>query len=243
MTAEVINKARSVADDYRKAFGDDLVSVILYGSSVTPEYDPNKSDLNFLIVLSEQGIERLDLAHQLVAKWRRNKVSTPLFLTRDYIEFSLDAFPIEFLNIKRNYELIDGEDVLQGISFKRNFIRLQSERELKGKLLLLRQRYAETRGKRKILKELISSSLPTFVFVFKGLLFLLGKEVPQTKTETLSLLSKELNLDEELFASLLQIQAGTRKPSLQETEDLCKRYLKEIRRLALLMDSDVFGEE
>ena len=241
MTAEVMNKARLLADDYGNVFGDDLVSVILYGSSVTQEYDPNKSDLNFLIVLSEEGIERLHLAHELVVRWRKKKVGTPLFLTKNYIEFSLDTFPIEFLNIKRNYQVIVGEDVLEGISFKREFIRMEGERELKGKLLLLRQRYVETRGKRKVLKELISASLPTFIFVFKGLLYLLDKEVPETKEQTITILSQELKLDQELFTSLLQLEAGTFKYSRQELGDLFKRYLKEIRRLALLMDSDVFG--
>jgi len=241
MTAEVTNKARLLADDYKNLFGDDLVSVILYGSSVTKEYDPNKSDLNFLIVLSEEGIERLHLAHELVARWRKKKVGTPLFLTKEYIDFSLDTFPIEFLNIKRNHQVIVGEDVLAGISFKREFIRMEGERELKGKLLLLRQRYVETRGKRKVLKELISASLPTFIFVFKGLLYLLDKEVPETKEQTITILSQELKLDQELFTSLLQLEAGTFKYSRQELGDLFKRYLKEIRRLALLMDSDVFG--
>ena len=241
MTAEVTNKARLLADDYKNLFGDDLVSVILYGSSVTKEYDPNKSDLNFLIVLSEEGIERLHLAHELVARWRKKKVGTPLFLTKEYIDFSLDTFPIEFLNIKRNHQVIVGEDVLAGISFKREFIRMEGERELKGKLLLLRQRYVETRGKRKVLKELISASLPTFIFVFKGLLYLLDKEVPETKEQTITILSQELKLDQELFTSLLQLEAGTLKYSRQELGDLFKRYLKEIRRLALLMDSDVFG--
>jgi predicted nucleotidyltransferase len=241
MTDEVMNKARLVADDYRNGFGEDLVSVILYGSSVTKEYDPKKSDLNFLIVLSEAGIERLHLAHELVAKWRKKQVSTPLFLTKDYMESSLDTFPIEFLNIKRNYQVIAGEDVLEGMSFKRDFVRMQCERELKGKLLLLRQRYVETRGKHKILNELISVSLPTFIFVFKGLLYLLGKEIPETKGETVSTLCTELNLDGELFASMLQIEAGTLTSSREEIDDLYKRYLKEIRRLALLMDSDAFA--
>ena len=243
MTDEIMNKARLVADDYRNAFGDDLVSVVLYGSSVTKEYDPKKSDLNFLIVLSEEGIERLHLAHELVATWRKKKVSTPLFLTKEYIESSLDTFPIEFLNIQRNHTVIVGEDVLKELSFKRIYVRMQCERELKGKLLLLRERYVETRGKHKILEELISASLPTFIFVFNGLLYLLDKEVPETKRETISMLSKALHLDEELFVSLLHIETGTLTFTRQEIEDLFKRYAKEIRRLALLIDSERFGKE
>ena len=236
MTEEIMRKAESVADDCKAAFADDLISVILYGSGVTAEYDPKKSDLNFLVVLSEEGIERLHLAHELVAKWHKHKVSTPLFLSKAYIESSLDTFPIEFLNIKGNHKLIVGEDVLEGISFDKSFIRMQCERELKGKLLLLRERYVETRGKPKVLKELISASVPTFIFVFKGLLYYLDEELPETKQDTVTRLARALDLDEELFSSLLQIEAGARKPSKEELADIFKRYLQQIRTLALRID-------
>ena len=70
---EIMKTAQQVADDYHRTFASDLISVMLYGSAVTAEYDPKKSDLNFLIVLSEEGIEQLHLAHTLAAKWRKKK--------------------------------------------------------------------------------------------------------------------------------------------------------------------------
>ena len=152
----------------------------------------------------------------------------------------MDTFPIEFLNMKRNYKLISGEDLLEKLTFKKEFIRMQCERELKGKLLLLRERYVETGGKAKDLRELISASVHTFIFVFRGLLYLLDKEVPATKRETVIILARELDLDEELFLALLQIGAGTLKRSQPETDEIFKRYMKQIRGLALLMDSRNF---
>jgi len=62
-------------------------------------------------------------------------------LTKADIDSSLDTFPIEFLNIKRNYTVVFGEDILEGLAFEKEFIRMQCERELKGKLLLLRAEY------------------------------------------------------------------------------------------------------
>jgi hypothetical protein len=241
MNREIMKKSELVAADYKAAFGEDLISVTLYGSAMTAEYDPKKSDLNFLVVLSEEGMEQLHLAYELVVKWRKTKVSTPLFLTKAYIASSLDTFPIEFLNIKRNYGVIAGQDVLEGITFKKIFIRMQCERELKGKLLLLRERYVETRGKPKVLNELISASAPTFIFVFKGLLYLLDKEIPETRQETVAVLAQELDLDGELFSSLLEIEAGALKPPKHEIAEIFKRYLKQIRTLALLMDERDFG--
>ena len=234
---EVTERARQVADDYRRVYGQDLVSVILYGSALTADYIPGKSDLNLMIVLSEEGIHNLHLAHDLVARWRKKRVGIPLFVTTTYIDSSLDTFPIEFLNIKGNYLVIQGEDVLAGLSFKKEFVRLQCERELKGKLLLLQQRYVETGGKGRILRDLIAASLPTFTFIFKGLLHLLDEEVPVTKSETISLLARKWKIDEGLFRDLQSIGAGTLKLSDRELHELFRRYLKEIRRLALDMDT------
>ena len=49
-----------ITEDYQQAFGNDLVSIILYGSGASGEYVPKRSDLNFLIVLSEEGIDALE---------------------------------------------------------------------------------------------------------------------------------------------------------------------------------------
>ena len=233
----ITETSRLFSDDYRMVFGDQLISVVLYGSAITDEYIPKKSDINFLVVVSEEGIKQLHFVYDLVAKWRKKKVGTPLFLTKAYINSSLDTFPIEFLNIQRNYTVIFGEDILEGLSFEKEFIRMQCERELKGKLLLLRERYVETRGKSTALRTLATNTLSDFIFIFNGLLYLLDKEVPSVKKETVSILTKELELDQKLFLSLLKLKEQTLKPSAKEMELLFQKYLKEIRTLAMLIDT------
>ena len=101
-----------ITDDYRQIFGDDLISIILYGSGAGEDYIPGKSDLNFLITLTDRGIERLDRVLETVARWRKRNVAIPLFMTRSYLTGSQDAYPIEFLNMKRHYVVVTGEDVL-----------------------------------------------------------------------------------------------------------------------------------
>ena len=98
-----------------------------------------------------------------------------------------------------------------------------------------------TRGKARILRNLITTSIPTFIFVFKALLYILDKEVPATKHETISVLSKELNIDEEFFLSLLKINRRSLKPPARELDGIFQKYIKEIRNIALLMDERDFG--
>ena len=126
-------------DNYIATFGDDILSICLFGSGARGEYTPKKSDINFLIVLTADGIDRLDEAMGLMGKWRKQRVAVPLFLTRDFIESSLDTFPLEIFNIRAAYKVIYGNDVLSGLTIKEDDLRLQCERELKAKLLLLRR--------------------------------------------------------------------------------------------------------
>ncbi len=233
----IAKTSESVADDYKKAFGDHLVSVILYGSALSDDYAQKKSDLNFLIVLSEEGIDQLHLVYDIAARWRKKKVSTPLFLTKQYIESSLDTFPVEFINIKHKYTVIYGEDVLSGLSFDKEFVRTQCEKELKGKLLLLRERYVETCGKARTLIELISNSVSTFVFIFNGMLYIKDKSVPDNKKETIRMVAEDFDVDQDLFLSLLQIKDGSLKPSSDETGSLFRKYLSEIRKLSMSIDT------
>ena len=57
---------RELTDDYKDCFGDELVSIILYGSAAGQDYRPGKSDINVMIVLTDNGIENLDQGLTLV---------------------------------------------------------------------------------------------------------------------------------------------------------------------------------
>ena len=118
--------SRQVVEDYRELYGEDLVSIILYGSAAGEDYRPGKSDINFMIVLSEEGIGNIDRAFKTVHMWRKKKVAVPLFLTQEYIGTSMDVFPIEYLNFQRNHVLAYGKDLLENLSFDHNFLYLFS---------------------------------------------------------------------------------------------------------------------
>ena len=55
-----------LTQDYQDIYGKDLVSIILYGSAASGNYIPKKSDINFLIVLTEEGINRLQQTFKTV---------------------------------------------------------------------------------------------------------------------------------------------------------------------------------
>ena len=225
-----------ITGDYRKIFGEDLISIILYGSGAGEDYIPGKSDLNFLITLTGRGIDRLDMAMETVGRWRKRNVAIPLFMTREYLAGSQDAYPIEFLSMKRIYIVVTGEDVLAQIAFDPCHIRLQLERELRGKLLHLRSGYLATEGKTRKIRELIGVSLTAFVSLFGALLYLKNLEIPKGKRDIITAGSKAFGVDPDVFLKCEEIRGGADRFSSSEVQAVFRDYLREVGRLCEMID-------
>jgi len=223
--------------DINELFAQEAEAIILFGSAATEEYIPKKSDVNFLVCLTEQGIERIDSVEKKVKNWQKKSISLPLFLTQSYIQASLDSFPIEFFNMSQTYQVIQGKDILKDLKFNKKDIRLQCERELKGKLLSLREGFILTRGKKKKMSQLINESMVTFTSIFKALLFLKDSEVPVKKSDVILSMCRDFDLDESVFSVLLAHRNNSVKVDKEQLNDIIKKYIKEIRQLSQVVDS------
>lgn len=223
-------------DDYKNAFGDSLVSILLYGSAASGEYVYKKSDINFLVILNEQGIGQLNKALPLIKRWQKRKVSTPLILTAEYVSSSLDSFPIEFLIMKQNYKVIFGEDILADLKIKDKDLRLQCEREIRGKLLHLRENYLNTYGNTRLIKHLLRLSLPTFTSIFSALLHLKKVKIPSSKKDILKSTANEFGIDYSVFEKLIKLNENGIKLKKEQLNQLMEQYIGEIRQLTNIID-------
>lgn len=226
-----------ITRDYQLLFGPHLISIILYGSGAGRDYVPGSSDLNFLIILTEQGIDRLDLAMETVKRWRRRNVAVPLFLTRAGLAGSLDSYPVEILNMRRNYRLVFGQDVLADLEPTAYHIRLQLERELRGKLLHLRRGYLATGGSTRRLRELIGLSITAFVSLFCAILYLKGVEMPQDRKGVIDAAGKALGVDIGTFLLCEEVRRRADRLSRDQLRALFRDYLKEVGRLCAMIEA------
>lgn len=233
----LVKTIQTLKEDLHALFGSELVSVIVYGSAVTDDFIPKKSDINVLVVLSEKGIADLQPVQNRITKWRKQGFAPPLFLTEPYIRDSLDSFPIEFLNMQAAYAVFQGRDVLADLSIDPKDLRLQCERELKGKLLQLRLGFIRTGGKKAYLKSLISESIVTFVSIFRALLKLKGDDVPSLKKEAIDRACSAFELDIGLFTDLFRIRTGDLSLSTDELEAAFKAYIQAIDSLSRQVDA------
>src|SRR6266481_9514330 len=76
----------------RQAAGDNLQSVVLYGSAAAGEYQPEFSNLNLLCILRETSFARLSAIAPVVEWWHGEKHPAPLVMTQEELEHSSDVF-------------------------------------------------------------------------------------------------------------------------------------------------------
>jgi predicted nucleotidyltransferase len=225
-----------LTQDYLKVFGRELVSLILYGSAAGGSYIKGKSDINLLLVLTPEGIDKLADAFATIKYWKKRSVALPLVMTKAFINSSLDCYPIEFLNMKNNHILIYGENLLEQIDVSPENLRLQIERELKGKLILLRQGYLEAQGKSRQLKNLISRSFTAFISIFNAMLYYKHDAAPRKRRDTIKELGKIFEIDAEAFLQCADIKEGKDNLSGDDIIRLFAKYIQEVANLCNIID-------
>lgn len=238
--AKVIKKPEEIfaeiTADFQQACGADLLSIILYGSGTGNYYLPGQSDINFLVILKEVGIVNLEQCLAVIGKWEKRRVAA-VFMTPAYIADSQDAFPVELLNMQLNHLVVYGEDVLAELKLAAGDLRLQLERELRGKVLHLQQGFLACGGKAKGLRQLIGLSLGSFLPLFTVLLFLRGYKTPPGRRDLIKALSLAYPVKADVFLQAIDIREKRSKLSGRELKELFKSYHHEIARLAKRIDN------
>ncbi len=220
----------------RGAYGDKLVSVVLYGSAASGEFHKKFSDLNVMCVLKRIGLEELELSGETIRWWQKQKQPPPMMLSREEVENSHDAFPIEFLDIQQNHRILHGEDVVAAIKVHTQQHRRQVEHELRSGLLRLRERYLGIQKDKKDVAQLMLNSLSTFSTLFRHALILAGKTAPVKKREIFKATAQHFSISAEPFETLLATREGVRKLADGEVRPLFETYLSQVTRMAEAVD-------
>ena len=119
-----------------------LISVFIYDPATGKNYIPKISDINSVFVFKGLAFSSLTDSLKEVSKGISKRIAAPLFLTKEHIETSLDVFPIEFFDMKENYILLYGADVLSDLTLNENFLALQAQLEgTENRIAVERMRY------------------------------------------------------------------------------------------------------
>jgi len=219
---------------FKKALGDEVQSIALYGSGASEEYRPGKSDLNFLVIVTERGMANIARFHGEVKGWQKKGVAIPLIMTRSFLEKVRDVYPVEFLTMRRHHVQVFGEDVLQSLAIDRDSLVLQVKREIKGKIINLQQGYIGSQGDWKALRELIISSFIAFLSLFQAILHFQNKEIPTGRRQTIHDACMIMGVNEDVFLKCLEVKEEGGKH--KDIEVLFKKYMEEAEKINYFVD-------
>jgi len=167
----------------QEAAGENLQSIVLYGSAARGDYHAHKSDLNLLCVLkSVKATELLRVAS--VIRWWSDQLREPVprFFTQEELLHSADVFAIELLDIGQAHRVLFGADPVAGIEVPMNLHRVQVEHELRTALQKLRDHFLHTFEHEQQLREVYAKSISSITVLLRHVLIALGEDVPFDKS-------------------------------------------------------------
>ncbi|NCD32368.1 MAG: hypothetical protein EOL87_03005 [Spartobacteria bacterium] len=229
--------------ELERLLGRNLVSVILYGSQAAGDYNEKKSDYNILIILSEMNLDILKRLSPMAMRWTKQGNPSPLLFTKAQLISSADAFPVEFSDIMQCHRLLYGEDLFAELVLEDSHLRLQLERELRGKLILLRERFLLTGAKPKQIIALLDESSSSFFSLFKAVLRLYQREdVPPKKFEAIEQLSRYVPFDLGAIRKIQEHRDGIRAITAKEAENVFSAFMRTIECVINAVDALKFKE-
>ena len=220
----------------RAAAGTNLLAAILYGSAAAGDYVAGYSDVNLLCVLRETSFAAIEALAPAMEWWGKQKHRLPLLMSADEMRRSADIFSIEFLDMRRHYRLLWGEDVLKALEIPMRWHRAQVEYELREKTILLRQRLLMASGNAAAKWELLLRSLPAFGTLFRHALIALGDAGAGSKREAAAALAGKLGIDTSVFGELLDVRERKKERKSAKVDEVFARYLKLVEEVTAAVD-------
>jgi predicted nucleotidyltransferase len=225
-----------LVEKLRRALGNELVSVVLYGSAASGEHETRFSDVNVLCVLRRITPAELGSAERVFRWWQGKGNPSPLLLTEEEVKRSSDCFPIEFHDIRARHRILFGADVVAGIEIGDAYYRAQVEHELRAKLLRLRQKAAAVLSDKDVLRRLLIDSVSTFCVLFRHALLLYGVECGHRKRDVIARAAEKFGLNAGPFEKLLDLREERVKAKDLEPAGLLGAYMGEVQKVIDAVD-------
>ena len=172
-----------------KAFGDNLVSFVLYG----------QEHASILVLFNTLSYKDLMAQKKLLKQFKNLMDNVHYFLVDEFIH-SADVFPVEFLAIKQEALLVHGHDKLKDVVIDKRHLRHECEYIFRSNVLKLRSGFCLNHSPTVLIRE----SLKSYFMVFHVLHELDNRFVSilEDKEALLTSVSSQLAVDLTVFKEI-----------------------------------------
>lgn len=210
--------------------GSNCLAITGFGAIAAPGFNPERHLARSVVVLNSIDLPMLRELAKDGIKLGKAKIAAPLIMTPVYIQGSLDAFPLEFLEIQQCHLCFVGPDHFSDLAFEEHHIRLECERELKTILIAMRQGLLAAAGREKMFGAMEMDITERLMRTLRGLLWLHGQK------DYLSAIQVVGHIEQETDRSLPGIRGALQDLRQHGWEDFVKLY-EEIDGLKTIADN------
>ena len=239
MVKSVVQEALSgLIEDLRSTHGDNLASVVLYGSAAAGDHTELHSDYNLLIALNRITPGDLQNSQAPMREWQRLGHPLPVYFTVEELSDAADVFPIEFHQMANARVVLYGKDPFEFVQLSDQNLRHQTEYELRSKLIQLRRLYIPASVSVEKLTDLMSESLASFAALFRAVLLLHKREAPVAKAECVRATAELLRLDPVPFERIFEFRTEDSLPrSEAEANNIFAAYMEQVEKVVEAVDN------
>jgi hypothetical protein len=202
------DKLQELVSRIHYACGDDLVSVVLYGSAARDDYHEQYSDVNVMVVLRHMKPSLYPALSGVLNWWsREEKLRPPTVMTIEELRESADVFAIEMLDIQAAHKTLYGDDVVSAIEVPMNLHRVEVEHDLRTTLLRLRHHLLLTADGDDELKAVLGRSVTSVITLFRHALIALGENPPHAKPKVLEHAAEVFGFNVQPLRAVLELRS------------------------------------
>lgn len=170
-------RLQTLQGDLVRALGDNLVSLLVFGSAARGEFREEVSDIDLVVVLKEASPAALEsISNPLQVARNAGRIES-MILVADEIPRAADVFPLFYDDLRSSHALLHGTDPFASLTIADHHRRLRIEQELREASIRLRRAVVDAGGAPRQLTGAIERKIKQIRGPLRALLALNGKQV------------------------------------------------------------------
>jgi len=214
-----------LVNDLKDIYGENLLSVILYGENAEEEQPKSQLPQNIIVIFKKLEASDLKIAITAIKKWIKTKNPLPIVMSEYEWLSSADIYPIEYVEIKNNYQILYGKNVVAPMAVSKCHLRLQCEYEIKNILVRIRQIYLGNSDKPEFMIKILEEISVKLIRIMKSALSLFDELAPDEYSEVIQKMAEKTSFDGEIFVEILSAKENKRKLAPKKIEGLVQRVI------------------
>ena len=136
----------ALKDALEAAMGQNLVSLVVYGSAVRGGWEEGRSDIDVIVVLDDTSLPNLRaVSEPLMLARYRGRVEA-MILKHAALDRASDVFPLLYDDVRQRHVVLSGRDVFSSLQISDAHRRLRIEQELREARIRMRRAVVDALG-------------------------------------------------------------------------------------------------